>query len=48
LSPLGEKIAKLEKLSSDVEYLVAQMKNSAVHKVSYEDAVQQQSTQEYH
>jgi uncharacterized membrane protein YcaP (DUF421 family) len=48
LSPLGEKIAKLEKLSSDVEYLVKQMKSSGVNIAPSESTLQQQTTQEYH
>jgi uncharacterized membrane protein YcaP (DUF421 family) len=49
LSPLGEKIAKLEQLSRDVEYLVQQMKNSGAMKTPpRESALEQQSTQNYH
>ncbi|MCE5286751.1 MAG: DUF421 domain-containing protein [Pelosinus sp.] len=49
LSPLGEKIAKLEQLSSDVEYLVKQMKNSSGKAIpNMEGTLLQQSTQEYH
>lgn len=48
LSPLGEKIVKLEKLSSDVEYLVKQMKSSGVNIAPSESTLQQQTTQEYH
>lgn len=49
LSPLGEKIAKLEKLTSDVEYLVTQMKNNAINKApNMESTLPKQSIQEYH
>lgn len=48
LSPLGEKIAGLEKLGSDVEYLVKEMKNNAVNKTPNVGGTAQSSTQEYH